>query len=230
MQESCSYSSGLERRRLRSSRQLLPSNVVVRTCPGTWNGGAELLPTEEGAVATAVDRRRHEFAVGRACARAALSELGVPPCPIPSGLHREPLWPPAVVGSITHCPGFCAAAVAFRASYHSIGIDAEIDEALPPGLLAYIAVDEEQSWLTGAPGDIHWDRLLFSAKESIFKAWFPLTGAWLGFQDAMVTFTANDHAFRARLSRPLPHTCGGTRELRGRFMFADGLIFTAVLV
>ncbi|GLR89626.1 hypothetical protein GCM10007857_63400 [Bradyrhizobium iriomotense] len=135
-----------------------------------------------------------------------------------------------MVGSITHCPGFCAAAVAFRASYHSIGIDAEIDEALPPGLLAYIAVDEEQSWLTGAPGDVHWDRLLFSAKESIFKAWFPLTGAWLGFQDAMVTFTANDHAFRARLSRPLPHTCGGRRELRGRFMFADGLIFTAVSV
>ncbi|MCA6104071.1 hypothetical protein J6525_37525 [Bradyrhizobium sp. WSM 4400] len=48
-------------------------------------------------MATAVVGRRHEFAVGRACAREALSELGVPPCPIPSGLHREPLWPPAVV-------------------------------------------------------------------------------------------------------------------------------------
>ncbi|MFB9262216.1 4'-phosphopantetheinyl transferase superfamily protein [Bradyrhizobium erythrophlei] len=84
--------------------------------------------------------------------------------------------------------------------------------------------------VTGAPRNVHWDRLLFSAKESIFKAWFPLTGAWLGFEDAMVTFTAKDNAFRARLSCPLPHTCGGTRELRGRFMFVDGLIFTAVLV
>ena len=37
--------------------------------------------------------------------------------------------------------------------------------------------------LTALPS-IAWDRLVFSAKESVYKAWFPSVGTWLGFEDA----------------------------------------------
>ncbi|MDK1493915.1 hypothetical protein QN219_28415 [Sinorhizobium sp. 7-81] len=102
---------------------------------------------EESAVVSAVESRRREFAIGRTCARSALSKLGFPPCAIPGGPHRAPLWPSGIVGSITHCAGFCAAAVALQEDYVALGIDAEVDEELPSGVLAIISVDEERQWL-----------------------------------------------------------------------------------
>lgn len=73
---------------------------------------ADMLPSEEALVARAVDKRRREFATGRDCARRALSQLGWDEVPILAGPKREPLWPAGIVGSITHCPGYCAAIVA----------------------------------------------------------------------------------------------------------------------
>ena len=77
----------------------------------------------------------------------------------------------------------------------------------------------------------HWDRLLFSAKESIYKAWYPLTGRWLGFEEARLmvdpagTFAAKLLINGARKDGGPPLT-----ELRGRFLVAHGLIATAVAV
>jgi hypothetical protein len=65
-------------------------------------------------MASAVPRRRAEFAAGRACARAALRRLGINGWPLLVGSKREPLWPAGVVGSITHTDGLVAAAVSRR--------------------------------------------------------------------------------------------------------------------
>jgi len=185
---------------------------------------------EESAVARAIESRRREFSIGRACARSALSKLGFPPCAVPSGPDREPLWPSGIVGSITHCAGFCAAAVALQEDYVTLGIDAEVDEELPSGVLELISVNEERNWLITAPRHLNWGRLFFSAKESIFKAWFPLTREWLGFEDAVVTFIPDDGTFVARLPNTLMPTRNCARELRGRFSIANGLILTAVFI
>ena len=72
----------------------------------------ELFPEEEAAIARAVPTRRREFATGRWCARRALHDLGLPPAPIIPGERGAPGWPPGVVGTITHCPGYRGAAVA----------------------------------------------------------------------------------------------------------------------
>ena len=86
---------------------LLPDTVVtVEARDGDWT--APLLPEEEPLVARAVDKRRREFAAGRACARRALEQLGLPASPILAGPRREPLWPPGVVGALTHCRGIAA--------------------------------------------------------------------------------------------------------------------------
>jgi 4'-phosphopantetheinyl transferase EntD len=113
----------------------------------------------------------------------------------------------------------------------TVGIDAEINDGLPSGLLEHVCVDQERAWLLGAPRCLNWDRLLFSAKESVYKAWFPLTGRWLGFEDVMVTFEPAEGRFQARLLVTPPTVAG--RHLNGftgRFSVRDGLVLTAIVL
>jgi 4'-phosphopantetheinyl transferase EntD len=151
---------------------------------------AVLFPAEAALLARAVDKRRREFTTARICAHRALAGLGLPPTPILTGDRGAPRWPDGVVGSITHCAGYRAAAVAFTGRLRTIGIDAEPNEPNPEGVTAQITVPAEEGWLatlTRSRPTVHWDRLLFSAKESVYKAWFPLAQRWLGFEDAALT-------------------------------------------
>src|ERR1039458_9943593 len=84
-----------------------------------------LFPAEEAAVGRPVEKRRREFTTARACARKALAQLGLPPSPITNGERGEPRWPAGVVGSITHCDGYRACAIARSTEMVTIGIDAE---------------------------------------------------------------------------------------------------------
>lgn len=198
---------------------------------------AALFPEEEAVVRRAVDKRRREFATGRACARQALAALGYPPAPILPGPRGAPRWPAGAVGSLTHCLGYRAAAVAHERDVRSLGIDAEPHEELPEGVLPAISLEPERTMLARLAADrpgTHWDRLLFSAKESVYKAWFPLTERWLDFTEASIAVDGSvDGAgsFTARLLVPGPVVDG--RQLcrfEGRWMVRNGLIATAVAV
>jgi 4'-phosphopantetheinyl transferase EntD len=109
-----------------------------------------------------------------------------------------------VVGSITLCAGYRAAAVAMQVHVSAIGIDPEIREPLPPEIVNDICIAEEIAWLRQASNQFHWDRVLFSAKESVYKPWFPLTQRWLGFEEVAITDEAAKGAFRARPLISLP--------------------------
>lgn len=191
-------------------------------------------PGEEDLVARAVAARRQEFVTARRCAREALARLGYAPAPIRPGPRREPVWPAGVVGSITHCTGYRAAAVAPAEALAGLGIDAEPHEPLPDGVAGVVTVAGEPERLAAlrdaAPGT-HWDRLLFSAKESVYKAWYPLTGRWLGFEEAELTFDP-DGRFTARILVDGTRTDGGPPldVLDGRWLVAGGLLLTAVAV
>src|SRR5580704_3727844 len=185
-----------------------------------------LFAEEEALLGRAVAERRGEFAAGRHCARQALGRLGIAPTPILRGPKREPLWPAEIVGSITHCRGYRAAAVAHAADLMTLGIDAEPHAALPAGVAAYVLGAAERDWLKRAPPGVHWDRLIFSAKESVYKAWFPLTGKWLGFGDAVVSIDPKAGDFAAELTPPRH----GLTGFSGRFLVADGLVLTAIAV
>lgn len=183
----------------------------------------------------AIDSRRAEFATARACARAALRRLGHPECAIPVGPRGEPRWPPGVVGSITHCAGYRAGAVASQADLLALGIDAEPNEPLPERIAAEVASEEELASirrLAHAAPDVRWDRLLFSAKEAVYKAWFPLTHDRLGFDDAVLSIDAGTRTFSARLRVSKARLPSGEepRALTGKWAVADGLILTAVAV
>src|SRR5215471_17196874 len=110
-------------------------------------GEQELFPAEAAAVATADPVRRSEFAAGRAVAHAALARLPAPAGPILPGRAGEPRWPDGVVGSITHCAGYRACAVAPARGMAAIGIDAEPCLTLADGLLAAVAGAAERAWL-----------------------------------------------------------------------------------
>jgi 4'-phosphopantetheinyl transferase EntD len=191
---------------------------------------AVLFPAEEALVAEAVARRRREFATGRHCAHRALAELGVAAAPVLRGELGAPRWPAGIVGSITHCAGYRAAAVARARDVLTTGVDAEPDADLPAGVLELVALPGERERLhdlsVAAPGTC-WDRLLFSAKESVYKAWFPLTGRWLGFHDADVTIDAAAGTFDVRL---LATASGFPDGFAGRWLAEGGLILTAVTV
>jgi 4'-phosphopantetheinyl transferase EntD len=211
---------------------LPPSAAVAETF--TDIPGIVLFPEEEAAISKAVEKRRREFSTARACARQALAKLGVPAVPIVPGERGAPRWPPGVVGSMTHCPGYRAAAVARASDIVTIGLDAEPDDALPDGVLGAIAAAGEQAMLAhlvAASPPVSFDRLLFSAKESVYKAWYPLTGRWLGFEDAAVTISPGDGRFTARLLVPGPVVNGAALTgFSGRWLARNGLVVTAIAV
>jgi 4'-phosphopantetheinyl transferase EntD len=207
-----------------SASAIVPAGVVVvevREDPAD----AVLLPEERAIVANAVDKRRREFTTGRHCARAALAKLGIPPVPILVGGGGEPLWPDGVVGSISHCAGYRGAAVARASDLAGVGLDAEPNEPLPSGIADAVAVPDERAQLdrlAAVDTAVCWDRLLFSAKESVYKVWYPSAGRMLDFDEAHVVVEA-DGTFRAQLL-----VAGPFQELHGRWVADDSILLTAI--
>lgn len=201
--------------------QVLPPDIVVDEHRGA-PVPAELFPEEEAAVARAVPTRRVEYAAVRACARTALTKLGPGPVAVPSAPDRAPIWPDGVVGSMTHCDGYRAAAVAHSEDWAGVGIDAEVLEPLPPEVLSLVMSSAEQDALADLDPGICPDRILFSAKESVYKVWSPIMHSWLGFEHVDVRIGHGTFTARLRV-RGL-----GTDLLRGRWAVGDGLVVTAV--
>ncbi|MEU6784687.1 4'-phosphopantetheinyl transferase superfamily protein [Nonomuraea angiospora] len=194
---------------------------------------AVLFPAEEEVISRSVESRRKEFATARMCARTAMGLLGLPEQPILPGVRGEPQWPTGFVGSITHCAGYRGAVLSPGTDTITIGIDAEPNQPLSYGVLEAVSLAEERKALSALAADypdVAWDRLLFSAKESVYKAWFPLAKRWLDFEDAILTFNPVQGTFSARLLVTGPQVEG--RQLMGfsgTWKAQDGLIVTAIV-
>ncbi|SCG75796.1 4'-phosphopantetheinyl transferase family protein [Micromonospora coxensis] len=212
-------------------RILPPAVAVVESF--TDPVGLPLFPEEETVVANSVPKRRREFTTVRDCARRALGQLGIAPAPILPGVRGAPGWPAGVVGSMTHCDGYRGAVVARATAVATVGVDAEPHAPLPDGVLDAIARPAERARtaaLAAARPGLCWDRLLFSAKESVYKAWFPLTGRWLDFAEADIVVDPAG-TFAARLLVPGPVLDGvPVTTFRGRFLVDRDLVLTAIAV
>lgn len=212
--------------------QLLPSGVASAEAFDD-PPGLTLMPAEQALIGKAVEKRRREFTTARHCARQALAELGYEPVPILKGDKGAPIWPAGIVGSLTHCDGYRAAIVAHSMGVRSLGMDAEPHDALPDGVLEHTSLPAEREVLATRPSGLHWDRLLFCAKEATYKAWFPLTGRWLGFEDAHITVDRSDETsgtFSSRLLVDGSTTDGGPplAGFDGSWRVADGIIVTSI--
>ncbi|MET0698111.1 MAG: 4'-phosphopantetheinyl transferase [Mycobacterium sp.] len=193
------------------------------------------LPEEEPLIAKSVAKRRNEFITVRYCARLALADIGMPPVPILKGDKGEPCWPDGVVGSLTHCEGYRGAVVGRRAQVRSVGIDAEPHVVLPNGVFDAVSLPVERHEMSALPGQLHWDKILFCAKEATYKAWFPLTHRWLGFEDAHIKFQVDGAGSSGSfvstiLIDPAAEHGAPLSTLAGRWSVADGLVLTAIVL
>jgi 4'-phosphopantetheinyl transferase EntD len=217
-----------------SMRDILPAEVRCHEATVDVGLGA-LHELERLFIERAVPSRQSEFATVRGCARLGLQDLGVDVgSPILAGTHGAPVWPPGIVGSMTHCTGYRAAAVGRADPILSIGIDAEPNAPLPDGLIDFVAGPDERrdlAELTDLDPHVAWDRVLFSAKESIYKAWFPLTGRWLGYEGAIVRIDPATTTYEGAIRDAGPIIAGRPLDrIQGRFAVDEALVVTSAVV
>lgn len=142
-------------------------------------------------------RRENDYRRGRACAHSALEYFGLGTAAVLTAATREPVWPPGIVGSITHCDGLAGASVTLRRRARGIGLDAERRDGAFEELKDTITTAAEQARRPSVVGLGLWCVLSFSAKESIFKALYPETKTFFGFADVELTIDPERQTFVA---------------------------------
>ena len=190
-----------------------------------------LFPEERRYIMHAAAKRRAEFATVRVCARRALAELGVRPCPLVPAPDGAPCWPPGIVGSLSHANTLCAAAVSRHPDILAVGIDVEDDTLLDLEIEELTCSTAERDWLRRQDPDLRGrlGMLVFSAKEAVYKCQYAVTGAMFDFGEINLVINLRDGMFHvAQLSAAAADfPCA---EIRGRFHVAAGhLLTTAVL-
>lgn len=147
-----------------------------------------LFPQEAKAIARAVLERQHEFSTGRASARAAMHRLGLTSRCIPVGPDREPVWPPGYIGSITHNEGLCATVFRKRNHIVGIGIDLASADPLQVELRRFICTTRERQGASAVSASMAEDphKMIFAAKEAVYKALFPTVGRFIDFHEVEI--------------------------------------------
>jgi 4'-phosphopantetheinyl transferase EntD len=193
-----------------------------------------LLPEEAACLGRMVPKRAREFAAGRLCARRALAEFGIVEFPIRVAGDRQPIWPPSVVGSITHTAGFCAAVAADRQHADApgavapgaaaLGLDCEVVGEVNPELWPRICGTAELEWVASLPAAEQpaAATLIFSAKEAFYKCQYPVAGERLNFHDVSVeirTWGAADGEFLIHAARSIALCARISSPWQGRYLF-----------
>jgi 4'-phosphopantetheinyl transferase EntD len=204
--------------------RLFPTNVaLVIAEESMWQ--TPLRDEEEALIEGAAEKRQREFRAGRHAAHAALARLNAPDLPLLRGERREPLWPAGFTGSIAHCRDLCVAVCTKREEIEGLGIDVEPLEPLPQGVDRFIHTEAEAAFIANNPGT-HPERLIFSAKESLYKCYYPLLQRYFGFQSVTLTFDMQRQRYhftpteRSEISFP-------ASRFEGRFAIGDNHLATA---
>ncbi len=187
---------------------------------------------ESSAISGAVESRQREFALGRWCAKQALAELGFFDLSIPVRSDRSPKWPEGIVGSITHCSGFVGAAVATSVRLEALGFDAEPAEPLDADVLRSICTDAEITWVEtqSAPPAADWPKLIFSAKEAVYKCISASTDGGLDFVDVTLDIEPEMFAFRARATDPDSPLRETLDRIHGRLAYDETLVYACAVI
>ncbi len=200
-----------------------PIAVLVIAEEPMWS--SPLRSEEEAYIEAAVEKRRREFRAGRHAAHAALAALDAPDGPLLRGERREPLWPDGFLGSIAHCRDLCLAVCAREGELAGLGIDAEPLAPLPQGVERYIHTEAEARFVTENPG-VHPDRLIFSAKESLYKCYYPMLQRYFGFHAVALAFDTERQTFDFTPTPRCDFTFPALR-FHGRYRIGDDHLVTA---
>jgi len=152
-----------------------------------------LLPGESEAFAGSVTKVKRSSGAARIVARELLGRLGWPAVDVPKSASGAPIWPEGVVGSLAHDCRVAIAAVALSRDIAALGVDIEPAEPLPFDLLEIVATTSERQGIKDRP---YGGRLLFAAKEAVYKAVYPLDHEFLEHHDVEIDFQAGKAAVR----------------------------------
>ncbi|WP_161860670.1 4'-phosphopantetheinyl transferase family protein [Algicella marina] len=210
------------------ARGLFPAEIsVAATDPRREYEG--LMAEEVKAIVRATPRRRREFVAGRVAARHAMSALGYGHNSVPSGSDRAPVWPPGLVGSISHTGSVCMSVVARSSTASAIGIDVETDEPLSQDLWDTVLTSSDQSMLRSFPradrGRIA--KIIFSAKECVYKCQYPISKKLFGFDMLNITLDMEGYRFWATLNDDVAPFSRGT-SFAGNFALTDNVVITGM--
>lgn len=173
------------------------------------------------SIQRSVAKRQAEFLAGRLCARAALHQLDNLDCVPAIGEDRAPVWPQHISGSITHSSGHAAAIVGHKAQWRGLGMDLENVLSLERAerLAGEILTAAELQRMAMLPREQHalLVTLTFSAKESLFKALYPIVQKRFYFEHAEVLEWSASGQLRLRLLTDLSEEWCHGKELVGQF-------------
>lgn len=158
----------------------------------------QLAPDALATVTKAVPKRQREFATGRMLASRALTASGCADTRVNRGDKRQPLWPMDRVGSISHSDTWAWVAVSKVETLKGLGVDIEEVGRLGEKLFDSVFTEVEQERYAHAGAPNHWADILFSAKESIYKAVNPITHHYIGFHEVDVTLAADGQRFNVQ--------------------------------
>lgn len=168
---------------LRDMGALAPAGLLIGhrlISPGDED---TLLNTEIASMSSSVVAARRASGAARIVARTLLAQLGHARAALPKSASGAPVWPAGITGSLAHDDQVAVAAVGRQRDVGAVGIDVEPALALPSETLDLVATRRERQDMNG---DALGGRLLFAAKEAVYKAVHPLDGVFLEFHDIEV--------------------------------------------
>jgi len=220
--------------------RLFPDGVAI-TIAGEPERTRQLGKAEHACIAGAVETRQREFTAGRNCLHRCLKVLGleIHP-PILMGDLRQPLLPTGYVGTVSHCKAYCVAAVGPQSHFKGIGLDVEHNSPLEPGLAELICTREELSsakaFLNHLPNTHRQQypdpgKLIFSIKESFYKAYFPQVKAYFDFMDVNVRLDLENGSGQLQFLQPVGNQSKlDTQCYNTRFTWDDQYVYSAISI
>ena len=138
------------------------------------------------SVGRSVPKRQADYLAGRLCARRAMEIWGYAGEPM-AGHSGCPVWPRGLRGSISHSARHAVALALPAMDCGGLGIDTELVASgrASEALLRHAVLAEEHAALEFLSTDMGRDAaitVIFSAKESFYKAAFEQVGAYFGFE------------------------------------------------
>jgi len=201
-----------------------PEVALVVASPAMWE--QPLCTAEERLIEGASEKRRREFRAGRHAAHQALRLVGGADGPILRSDQREPHWPAGSLGSISHCADLAVAATCQEGEIVGVGVDVEPLAPLAAGVERKIESTAETAFLEAHPELPR--RLIFCAKEALYKCYYPLVRRFFGFHEVELQIDIERARFsfrqpaEARVVLPTGPLFHGHYRLTDRHLIAGG--------
>lgn len=193
-----------------------------------------LNPNYKKYIHNATIKRKAEFIAGRYCAQQSLARWQVPDEIIGIGDGRHPVWPVGIVGSISHCRSYAIAATSQTRKVFAIGLDVEeiITDDTVNSIMQTVVNENEIFLIENALRQDIIFTIIFSIKESFFKAVYPSVRLYFDFHAVSIShidWTSGSITFTLNQQLGVQFMRGSI--FSGRFkILEDGKVITLVKI